>query len=196
VANICATADKSLLLDFIPLGTPLNLLGADATVTGMLCPGYGFYPMMFTDGTVAHIHMYYCPQLSEILISPQHICTLNTNSFAGFDIQCRDMDNSYVCFYKSPDFSSFSDAPLTHKTIYFTSLSYLCNHKQIGCPLYLILSCGTNALVIQVCINFVTYKSALLAFLVNYINKSIHFTIAKSAVMLKPPKTHGTYNFC
>jgi hypothetical protein len=69
-ANICATADKSLLLDFIPLGIPSNLLGADATVTGMLCPGYGFYPVMFTDGTVAHIHRYYCPQLSETLISP------------------------------------------------------------------------------------------------------------------------------
>ena len=124
-ANICATADKSLLLDFMPLGTPLNLLGADATVTGMLCPGYGFYPMMFTDGTVAHIHMYYCPQLSETLISPQHICIQNSNSFAGFDIQCRDMDNAYVRFYQSPDFSSFSDAPLTRKNnlFYFTQLS-------------------------------------------------------------------------
>jgi hypothetical protein len=118
-------ADKSLLLDFIPLGTPLNHLGADATVTGMLCLGYGFYPMMFTDGTVAHIHMYYCPQLSETLISPQHICTQNTNSFAGFDIQSHDMDNAYVCSYQSPDFSSFSDARLTRKNnlFYFTQLS-------------------------------------------------------------------------
>ena len=80
-ANICAKADKSLLLDFTPLITPLNFLGADATVTSVLCPGYGYYPMMFTDGSVAHIHMYYCPQLSEILISPQHICAQNSNLF-------------------------------------------------------------------------------------------------------------------
>jgi hypothetical protein len=60
-ANICATADKSLLLDLFPLVTPLNLFGANSTVTGLLCPGYGFYNMMFTDGKVAHIHMYYLP---------------------------------------------------------------------------------------------------------------------------------------
>ena len=68
---------------------------------------------MFTAGTVTHIHMYYCPQLSETLISLQHICTQNSTSFASFHIQCRDMDNAYVSFYQSPDFSSFSDAPLT-----------------------------------------------------------------------------------
>jgi hypothetical protein len=41
-ANICAIADKSLFLDFIPMSTSLNLLGADATVAGMLCPGCSF----------------------------------------------------------------------------------------------------------------------------------------------------------
>ena len=69
-ANICDTANKSLLLDFIPFVAPPILLGADATVTGMLCPGYDIFPIMFTDGTAAHIHMYYCPQLSETLILP------------------------------------------------------------------------------------------------------------------------------
>ena len=136
-ANICAKADKSLQLNFSPLITPLNLLGADANVTSMLGPGYGYYPMMFTDDTVAHIHMYYCPQLSETLISPQHICAQNSNSFAGFDVQCRDMDNAYVCFYRSPDFSSFSDAPLTQKNnlFYFTQLSLHPQANQLSPPL-------------------------------------------------------------
>ena len=124
-ANICTTADKSLLLDFTPLITPLNLLGADATVTSMLCPGYGYYPMMFTDGTVTHIHLFYFSQLSETLISPQQICAQNFNSFAGFDVQCHDMDNANICFYQSPDVSSFSVAPLAQKNnlFYFTQLS-------------------------------------------------------------------------
>ena len=61
--------------------------------------------MMFTEGTVAHIHKYYCPQLSDNLISPQHIFTQNSTSFAGFDVQYSEMDNANVCLYQSLEFS-------------------------------------------------------------------------------------------
>jgi hypothetical protein len=72
-SNINATADKSLLEKYTPLAAPFNLLGADASVTGMMCPGFGYFPLQFLQGTVERIKMYYCPQLSETLISPQHI---------------------------------------------------------------------------------------------------------------------------
>jgi hypothetical protein len=37
-ANLCATADKFILLDIIPLVTLLNLLDVVAIVKGIFCP--------------------------------------------------------------------------------------------------------------------------------------------------------------
>ena len=123
-ANISATPDLSILINYTILDTPFNLLGADATVDGMLCPGFGFFPLTFTDGSVVHVKMYYCPHLLETLLSPQHICTQDPMSFVGFDIQCKDLDHAFVCFYRPP--GSHSDAPLhrTNNLFYFTQLSF------------------------------------------------------------------------
>jgi hypothetical protein len=56
----------------------LNLLGADATATGMLSPRIGFYPMMFTDATVAYIQMYYYPPYSYLNPYFSHSINLST----------------------------------------------------------------------------------------------------------------------
>ena len=74
------------------------------------------------------------PQLSETQISPQHICAQNSNSFAGFNIQCCQMDNTYVHFYQSTDISPFSDAPLALKNnlFYFTHLSLHPQSNQLS----------------------------------------------------------------
>jgi hypothetical protein len=144
--------------------------------------------MMFTDGTVAHIHLYYCPQLSETLISPQHICTQNTNSFAGFDIQCCDMDNAYVHFYQSPDFSSFSNAPLTCKNnlFYFTQLSLhpQANHLSPQLNTELWHQCLGHPGMHQLC----HLQKCTTGIPSGLHQQVIHFTIAKSAVMLEPKK--------
>ena len=123
-ANICATANVSLLHHYTPLDKPFDLLGADASASGMLCPGFGFFSLFFTNGTTAEIMMYYCPQLSETLISPQHICSQSYNNFSGFEIHCRNMDSAFVRFFRSSD-DHFSDAPLTrtNNLFYFKQLT-------------------------------------------------------------------------
>ena len=97
-ANVCTTSTLSLLQNYTPLSVPFDLLGADASVQGMLCPGYGYYPLQFSDGSTTPVIMYYCPQLSETLLSPQHICTQTSNNYSGFDICCQDLDQAYIRF--------------------------------------------------------------------------------------------------
>ena len=123
-ANICATANLSLLHHYTPLDKPFDLLGADASASGMLCPGFGFFSLFFTNGTTAEIMMYYCPQISETLISPQHICSQSYNNFSGFEIHCRNMDTAFVRFFRSSA-DHFSDAPLTrtNNLFYFKQLT-------------------------------------------------------------------------
>jgi hypothetical protein len=123
-SNINATADKSILENYTPLAQPFSLLGADASVNGMMCPGYGYFPLQFIQGTVERILMYYCPQLSETLISPQHICAQTENLFSGFDIRCQDMDQASIRFF-SPSGLYYADAPLTrtNNLFYFTQMS-------------------------------------------------------------------------
>jgi hypothetical protein len=124
-SNINATAGKSLLENYNPLAKPFNLLGADASVNGMLCPGFGYFPLPFLQGTVERIKMYYCPQLSETLISPQHICTLSDNLFTGFDICCRNLDQTSIRFFSQSGLC-YADAPLTRSNnlFSFTQLSF------------------------------------------------------------------------
>jgi hypothetical protein len=64
-SNINATVYKSLLENCTPLAQPFNLLGTDASVDGMMCPGYGYFPLQFLQGSVERILMYCCPQLSK-----------------------------------------------------------------------------------------------------------------------------------
>jgi hypothetical protein len=124
-SNINAMADKSLLENYTPLKTAFNLLGADASVNGMMCPGFGSFPLQFLQGTVERNKLYFCPQLSETLISPQHICTLSDNLFTGFDIHCRNLDQAYIRFFSQSGFY-YADASLTwsKNLFYFTQLSF------------------------------------------------------------------------
>jgi hypothetical protein len=124
-SNINATADSSILENYTTLAQPFNLLGADASANGMMCPGYGYYPLQFLQGSVERILMYYCPQLSEMRISPQHICAQSETPFSGFDIRCRDMNKASIRFF-SPSGLHFTDAPLTRNNnlFYFTQFSF------------------------------------------------------------------------
>jgi hypothetical protein len=54
------------------------------------------------------------------------------------------------------------------------------------CHLCFPLNSGINDLVILACISFAIYNSVPLVFLMAYITKFIHYTIAKSAVMPVP----------
>ena len=63
-ANVCgATSTLSLIHNYTPLSVPFDLLGADASVSkGILCPGYGYYPLQFSDGSATPVIMHYCPR--------------------------------------------------------------------------------------------------------------------------------------
>jgi hypothetical protein len=63
-----------LLDEYVPLINSFDLLGAAASVDMMLCLGYGYYTMVFANGTTERLKMYYCAQISETLISPQAMC--------------------------------------------------------------------------------------------------------------------------
>jgi hypothetical protein len=147
-SNINATADKSLLENYTPLAQPFNLLGADASVGGMMCPGCGYFPLQFLQGFVERILMYYCPQLSETLISPQHICAQTENLFSGFDIPCQDMDQASIHYF-SPSGLYYADSPLTctNNLLYFTQCPSI--RKCIIYPLYSTLSFGISTLDTQ-----------------------------------------------
>jgi hypothetical protein len=125
-SNINATADPSILENYTTLAQPFNLLGGDASVNGMMYPGYGYYPLQFLHGSVERILMYYCPQLSETIISPPPpICAQPETPFSGFDMRCRDMDKAPIRFF-GPSGLYFADAPLTQNNnlFYFTELSF------------------------------------------------------------------------
>ena len=122
-SNINVTAQLDLLDEYVPLVNSFDLLGADASVDKMLCLGYGYYTMVFANGTTERLKMYYCPQISETLISPQAMCADASITFSGFDIHCQDLNNPYVRFH-SPSGLYTADAPLTRSNnlFYFTQL--------------------------------------------------------------------------
>lgn len=76
----------------------------------------------------------------------------------------------------------------------FTSLKYPFIHKPINILLCFLSKFGTCTFVILKFIKLVFYKNAPLAFLLVYINKSIHFPIAKFVVMLIPASISWAYN--
>jgi hypothetical protein len=47
-----------LLDEYVPLVNSFDLLGADASVDKMLCLGYGYYTMVFANGTTERLKMY------------------------------------------------------------------------------------------------------------------------------------------
>jgi hypothetical protein len=59
----------------------------------------GYYTMVFANGTTERLKMYYCPQISETLISPQAMCADASITFSGFDIHCQDLNNPYARFH-------------------------------------------------------------------------------------------------
>ena len=182
------TSPSSLI--FFPLVTPLNLLGADATVTGLFCPGYGFYNMMFTDGTVAHIHMYYLP---TALWNPDFPPTYLCSKFQLFCwLQYTMLSNGqYICSLLSVNrYFPFFWCPIS-----FEKQSILL-HSPLTAPTIKSIVSTTFYWTLAptpwsswYASTLSPTKSAPMAFLMIYINKSIHFTIAKSVVMLKPGKT-------
>jgi hypothetical protein len=132
-SNINVTAQLDLLDEYVPLANSFDLLGADASVDKMICLVYGSYTMVFANGTAEHLKMYYCPQISETLISPQAMCADASITFSGFDIHCQDLNNPYVRFH-GPSGLYTADAPLTRSNnlFYFTQLFYTPTAHQLN----------------------------------------------------------------
>jgi hypothetical protein len=78
-ANISATNDISVLSNRVKLDNPFPVASADRTSPAMLASVLGTYILRLSDGTTCDIPMYFCPSLSDTIISPQHLTTMDAS---------------------------------------------------------------------------------------------------------------------
>jgi hypothetical protein len=85
-ANISATNDITVLSNRVKLDNPFPVASADRTSPAMLAPVLGTYILLLSDGTTCDIPMYFCPSLSDTIISPHHFTTMDASSrlFNGY----------------------------------------------------------------------------------------------------------------
>lgn len=130
-ANISVTSELALLQDYTVLPVPLDLNSANSSEDAMLCPGYGTFPFRLDDNTIVPIKMYYCPQVSTTLLSPQKICA-GSNIFDSFDILCRDPSDPYVRFYSPSGLYTRRASLLRHNDLFFFSYLYVAPQAQVN----------------------------------------------------------------
>jgi hypothetical protein len=78
-ANISVTNDISVLSTRVKLDNPFPFARADRTIPAMLAYVLGTYILRLSDGTTCNITMYFCPSLSDTIISPQHFTTMDAS---------------------------------------------------------------------------------------------------------------------
>jgi hypothetical protein len=85
-ANISAINDITVLSNRVKLDNPFPVASADRTSPTMLASVLGTYILRLSDGTTCNIPMYFCPSLSDTIISPQHFTTMDASNhpFNGY----------------------------------------------------------------------------------------------------------------
>jgi hypothetical protein len=78
-ANISATNDISVLSNRVKLDNPFPVASADRTSPAMLASVLGTYILRLSDGTTCDIPIYFCPSISDTIISPQHFTTMDAS---------------------------------------------------------------------------------------------------------------------
>jgi hypothetical protein len=73
-ANYSVTAHRSLLMSYTSFQQPIPMESIDASGTPRRCWGKGLYRVTDCHGDPFDIPMWYCPGVSETLISPDHVC--------------------------------------------------------------------------------------------------------------------------
>jgi hypothetical protein len=79
-ANISATNNITVLSNRVNLDNLFPVASADRTSPAMLASVLGTYILRLSYGTTCDIPMYFCPSLSDTIISPQHFTTMDASS--------------------------------------------------------------------------------------------------------------------
>jgi hypothetical protein len=117
VANISETNNILVLRDTVDLKTPFPISSADCTAPAMTDSVFGMFVLQLSDGSTCDIPMYYCPSLTDIIVSPQHFtssasadCQYNGYCFIDMPGCCRiilshsnDNDTSFIALNKRND---------------------------------------------------------------------------------------------
>jgi hypothetical protein len=88
-ANISVTPHITLLDDITTLATVEHIAGADTWSSHMVCTQCGWFTLYFDDQPPERVFMIYCPDISNTIISPQHMCKHQHSPFDGFTITAR-----------------------------------------------------------------------------------------------------------
>jgi hypothetical protein len=78
--------DITVLSNRVKLDNPFPVASADRTSPALLVSVLGTYILRLSDGTTCDIPMYFCPSLSDTIISPQHFTTMDASNrlFNGY----------------------------------------------------------------------------------------------------------------
>jgi hypothetical protein len=88
-ANISVTPHITLLDDVTTLANVEHIAGADSWSSHMVCTQGGWFMLYFDDQPPARVFMIYCPDISNTIISPQHMSKHQHSPFDGFTITAR-----------------------------------------------------------------------------------------------------------
>jgi hypothetical protein len=140
-ANISVTPHITLLDDVTTLATVEHIAGADTWSSHMVCTQGGWFTLYFDDQPPERVFMIYCPDISNTIISPQHMCKHQHSPFDGFTITARRNGTTCIQFI-----FAHSNCVATATLI----CSTLCDRLQLQstvqrASLQLMQSCGTNA---------------------------------------------------